>query len=346
MNRAKDALEQLCITGEELQAVERPERLKDLRRIIATCENASRTARAIARQGKHQYERMNAIGTRYSQIVKDDPELEAYVLSCQEQRTTALLVTAGADEINTLIRSTKRGAIKHYLGKVARETALVAGLTLAALYAGTQLKEQKDENVTSRVPSTIESAITFENRPEQRYKQLPDINDTPLEARLREELGDTRFKIGEPFIAIDPLDQQERVYALRPVEVMVNEVSTGKNVGPKQYRGDGKTPENKTGKPFEIIQLQDSSDWLFEGKKAYGPWFGRIEGQIGLHGCATEELPKIGKPASHGCIRHRNETIAEMYDKGYLALGNKVLIKSGLFDDKQQNWLYASRGRR
>ncbi|MBQ3363957.1 MAG: L,D-transpeptidase [Muribaculaceae bacterium] len=86
----------------------------------------------------------------------------------------------------------------------------------------------------------------------------------------------------------------------------------GKNKGNKQRRGDMRTPESRTGKPFKITMIQDASTWKHDFKDgrgnilAYGHWFLRLETPghkgIGIHGSTNNEHTVPGR-ASEGCIR-------------------------------------------
>jgi len=115
-------------------------------------------------------------------------------------------------------------------------------------------------------------------------------------------------------------------------------VAIGKNPGDKREVGDCRTPEGD----FYIISIEDSSSWVHDFgdgkgpiKGAYGPWFLRLytgadrtksgkawEG-IGIHG--THDPASIGKMASEGCIRMRNEDIVELKER--VKVGTPVKIE-------------------
>jgi len=115
-------------------------------------------------------------------------------------------------------------------------------------------------------------------------------------------------------------------------------IAIGKNPGDKKEVGDCRTPEGD----FYINSIEDSSSWVHDFgdgkgpiKGAYGPWFLRLytgadrtksgkawEG-IGIHG--THDPSSIGKMASEGCIRMRNEDIVELKEK--VKLGTPVKIE-------------------
>lgn len=92
--------------------------------------------------------------------------------------------------------------------------------------------------------------------------------------------------------------------------------------GDKEAPGDRRTPEGE----FEIVSVEDSSDWDRDGERVYGPFFLRIgcprwEG-IGIHG--TNEPETIGTKATLGCIRMRNEDLLRIVSR--VGVGTKVII--------------------
>lgn len=115
-------------------------------------------------------------------------------------------------------------------------------------------------------------------------------------------------------------------------------ISIGKNPGDKERVGDCRTPEGN----FYINSIEDSRSWVHDfgdGKGpipgAYGPWFLRLytgadrtksgktwEG-IGIHG--THDPTSIGKMATEGCIRLKNEDIIELKEK--VKIGTPVRIE-------------------
>lgn len=105
--------------------------------------------------------------------------------------------------------------------------------------------------------------------------------------------------------------------------------AVAKVYGPKEKRGDGKTPEGV----FKINQLLNSASLSHDfrdGKGpivgAYGPWFLRLDVpgiiDIGIHGTHLPE--SIGTRATEGCIRLRNEDILDL--KGRVKVGTPVII--------------------
>ena len=105
-------------------------------------------------------------------------------------------------------------------------------------------------------------------------------------------------------------------------------VGLGKNEGDKTKAGDMRTPEGT----FSVERIQDSSAWVHDfgdGKGpisgAYGPTFIRLKtgwSGIGIHG--THDPASIGKKVTEGCIRLKNEDLAELVP--YVKSGMKVQI--------------------
>jgi hypothetical protein len=85
--------------------------------------------------------------------------------------------------------------------------------------------------------------------------------------------------------------------------------------------------------------IENSSEWLYDGKKAYGPKAARLSvgvwdakgnynptglSDIMAHG--TDEPEKLGTAASHGCVRFPDELIQSYVEKGYLKKGTLFAI--------------------
>ena len=101
------------------------------------------------------------------------------------------------------------------------------------------------------------------------------------------------------------------------------------NYGPKQRRGDHKTPEG-TFKINQLLYAKGLSHDFRDGKgpvpEAYGPWFLRLNVpgfiDIGIHGTPVPE--SIGSRATEGCIRMRNDDITDL--KNRVEVGTTVII--------------------
>lgn len=112
-------------------------------------------------------------------------------------------------------------------------------------------------------------------------------------------------------------------------------ISCGKNFGNKNRIGDLKTPEGV----FRISDIEEASSWGHDFKDgrgkiegAYGPWFLRLavpgHKGIGIHG--THKPESIGTRDTEGCIRLKNEDIADLKTK--VNIGMVVIVLPSLGD--------------
>lgn len=117
--------------------------------------------------------------------------------------------------------------------------------------------------------------------------------------------------------------------------------------GDKAADGDMRTPHcTSPSKPFSISEIKDASTWCHDfgdGRgsiKAYGGWFLRLSldghamsgnRSIGIHG-STGNRESVPGRASEGCIRLKDEDIADLHDH-YATVGTKVIIKAEDVDD-------------
>lgn len=146
---------------------------------------------------------------------------------------------------------------------------------------------------------------------------------------------------GTAFIVISKHDLTLTVYDLGAMgdTIMVAQFPCcmGKNKGNKQKRGDMRTPESPTGKPFKITMIQDASTWrhnFHDGRgniKAYGHWFLRLETPghrgIGIHGSTNNEHTVPGR-ASEGCIRLLDKDIITLKEHfAYVGMPVTVLAE-------------------
>ena len=138
------------------------------------------------------------------------------------------------------------------------------------------------------------------------------------------------------FIVISKMEQKLYVCeALEDDTVRLVEypVCMGKNLGPKERKGDMKTPESTWDKPFEITEIVNASNWTHDfgdGRGAilaYGHWFMRLKtgfSGIGIHGSTNNENSVPGR-ASEGCIR-LNDNDLDVLKEQYAFKGMKVVI--------------------
>jgi len=143
-------------------------------------------------------------------------------------------------------------------------------------------------------------------------------------------------------------DEYIAEYVYAPKIIFETDCSTGRNSGNKHVKHDLKTPQGK----FNIYEMHDSHDWTYEGLKAYGPIFFRIQDAIGVHGNGTDTVlnrnwkedsrykkpeplgiyhNNFGHGLSHGCVRLDNQVLQKMSDEGLLTKGMDVII----FEDKE-----------
>ncbi len=171
----------------------------------------------------------------------------------------------------------------------------------------------------------------------------PSLDEISRELKYPVSLDSLKAGSGEYALVIEKEKQAMEIYKRADFGWAFEKnyrVSTGKNPGNKTRQGDLKTPESPEWKSFRVMSIEKSSDWLFEGERAYGPYAARLNAgswdkhgnhnkdgysPILIHG--TNEPEKIGARASHGCVRLRNEDILEAIARGYLRAGTKVIIK-------------------
>lgn len=119
------------------------------------------------------------------------------------------------------------------------------------------------------------------------------------------------------------------VYDDAGAEIRRFPIACAAKYGPKEKRGDGKTPEG-TFKINELLKSDyiphDFHDGKGPVKGAYGPWFLRLDvpgfRDIGIHGTHLPE--SIGTRATEGCIRLCNKDILEL--KSLVEVGTVVTI--------------------
>ena len=134
---------------------------------------------------------------------------------------------------------------------------------------------------------------------------------------------------GEDYIVISKKDLTLQVIDASGNVERTYPVAVSRFYGPKERRGDNKTPEG-TFTINEILNARGLTHDFHDGKGpvkgAYGPWFLRLSvpgfRDIGIHG--THLPNSIGTRATEGCIRLRNEDIEAV--KQRVRLGMTVII--------------------
>lgn len=145
------------------------------------------------------------------------------------------------------------------------------------------------------------------------------------------------------FVVIDKGKMQLTVHGLDGEVKAQWPIACGKGLGDKQVEGDNCTPEGV----FRISDIQNSSNWKHDfgdGRGdiggAYGPYFlrlstGRHKG-IGIHG--THDPGSMGKRATEGCIRLKNEDIEQLKSMAYCGLTVIVLpSEADIVENSQQS---------
>lgn len=186
--------------------------------------------------------------------------------------------------------------------------------------------------------------------PKDRLEQVKEIRRIFGKEEIREEMDNNYNNV----IVVIPSSYNNAIYNDYSIVVKKGEfklylykgdllvktypIAIGKNPGDKERVGDCRTPEGN----FYINSIEDSRSWVHDfgdGKGpipgAYGPWFLRLytgadrtksgktwEG-IGIHG--THDPTSIGKMATEGCIRLKNEDIVELKEK--VKIGTPVRIE-------------------
>jgi lipoprotein-anchoring transpeptidase ErfK/SrfK len=162
--------------------------------------------------------------------------------------------------------------------------------------------------------------------PVEQLKDIVVVLGLEFDPRLSERLGMPRgAEIPASKIVVDKTDFTLFVYDLSGTLLASFPVSIGKNpdLADKSQAGDDRTPEGS----FTVSGIEDSADWTFEGRPAYGPWFISLATPpwtgIGIQG--TDEPEKIGTAASEGCIRMKNEDLEKLMS--YIKVGMIVDVR-------------------
>ncbi len=132
-----------------------------------------------------------------------------------------------------------------------------------------------------------------------------------------------------PFIVVGKQSFKLWLVDGRGVPLREYGIACAVNYGPKQLRGDNKTPEGV----FKINQLlnsrgipHDFGDGKGPVQNAYGPWFLRLDVpgiiDVGIHGTPFPE--SIGSRATEGCVRLSNEDITDLASR--VKVGTTVII--------------------
>ncbi len=168
----------------------------------------------------------------------------------------------------------------------------------------------------------------------------PEAADTPSTPKTLQMPPLPPSPSGTAFIVISKRDLKLWVYDRNAkgdtVVVAQFPCCMGKNKGNKQQRGDMRTPESPTGRPFKITMIQDASTWkhdFHDGRGnilAYGHWFLRLLTpgfkSIGIHGSTNNEHSVPGR-ASEGCIRLLDKDIITLKEH-FAYVGMPVIVQA------------------
>lgn len=162
-----------------------------------------------------------------------------------------------------------------------------------------------------------------------------DLLYSPIN-RVKDWYYGTRLKTEQPnflhegdtvnnSIVISKAKQRLYLYDKDGKVIFESPVSTGRNRGNHEKQGDSKTPVGK----FRIGSFTNSADASkFGNTKFYGLQIPGTNGRtFGIHGDAGAPR-KIGRPASHGCVRMPNEMLDSLFNTygGHKLAGTKVYI--------------------
>lgn len=237
---------------------------------------------------------------------------------------------------------------------------LFFGATL--LYGSLDLKSDSDfvrtplskENVTKNLSDNLENILN-ENIPiEPLVDYINSLDsgkyfDNEFYKSIRLKNAEENIKIHQPksdVLVIDKTFQKALLFKTKGDNYnFVNEYDCGtaKVYGRKIRPGDGKTPEGI----FDISSIEPAHDKLWDGEKAYGAYFIRIQGSIGVHGNGTDKVKNpdwrtdkaymapdplgvykenFGYGPSHGCIRLDNDVVRTLVEDGTINKNTKVII--------------------
>lgn len=128
--------------------------------------------------------------------------------------------------------------------------------------------------------------------------------------------------MGEPRVVVRKSRFELSLVTAEGTDCFPVAIGSNPDGGDKREVGDCRTPEGE----FAIESVEDSSEWEHEGARVYGPFFLRLtcppwEG-IGIHG--TDDPTLVGRGTTRGCIRLRNEDLANLVRT--VGVGTRVTI--------------------
>ena len=208
--------------------------------------------------------------------------------------------------------------------------ALLLVFTLLQLPVGEAAKKSPKSQKTTKAAKATQNS---ETKPPTSVKEtiMPGkitINETkPPTSQVAKTYAETIKN--EPLLIIVEKAKYKLYLFKEGKEIKSYDVAIGKNPGQKERVGDMTTPSGE----FKVDEIIASNNWTHDfndGKGeiegAYGPWFVSLETGwigIGIHG--THDPGSIGTMASEGCIRMKNDQVAELKDMVFV--GAKVIVE-------------------
>ena len=208
--------------------------------------------------------------------------------------------------------------------------SLLLVITLLQLPVCAAAKKSDKTQKSTKAPKATKNSET-KLPASQKETIVPDktpINETKTPAsRVAKTYADTIKN--EPLLIVVEKAKFKLHLFKAGKEIKSYDVAIGKNPGQKERVGDMTTPSGE----FKVDEIIASNNWTHDfndGKGeiegAYGPWFVSLETGwigIGIHG--THDPDSIGTMASEGCIRMKNDQVAEL--KKLVFVGAKVIVE-------------------
>ncbi len=187
-------------------------------------------------------------------------------------------------------------------------------------------KPGKNAESAGIIKKSEESSPSAQKAAQPTEVKLKIENNPPI-SRVAQFYADTIKK--EPLLIVVEKEKCKLHLFKEGKEIKSYDVAIGKNPGQKERVGDMTTPSGE----FKVDEIIASNNWTHDfndGKGeiegAYGPWFVSLETGwigIGIHG--THDPASIGTMASEGCIRMKNDQVAEL--KELIFVGTKVIVE-------------------
>ena len=208
--------------------------------------------------------------------------------------------------------------------------SLLLVITLLQLPVCAAAKKSDKTQKSTKAPKATKNSET-KLPASQKETIVPDktpINETKTQASRVAKTYAEMIKNEPVLIVVEKAKYKLHLFKAGQ-EIKSYDVAIGKNPGQKERVGDMTTPSGE----FKVDEIIASNNWTHDfndGKGeiegAYGPWFVSLETGwigIGIHG--THDPDSIGTMASEGCIRMKNDQVAEL--KKLVFVGAKVIVE-------------------